>query len=42
MFAIDYPYESTARAVEFLIYAPLSKDELAQISHRNADRLLDL
>ncbi|MEU1628512.1 amidohydrolase family protein [Streptomyces sp. NPDC020096] len=42
MFAVDYPYESTSQAVDFLTSAPLAHDELAKISHRNAERLLRL
>jgi 2,3-dihydroxybenzoate decarboxylase len=42
MFAVDYPYESTERAVEFLTTAPLVPDDLARVAHRNADQLLRL
>ena len=42
MFAIDYPYESSERAVEFLTTAPLPADDLARVAHRNADQLLGL
>ncbi|KUM95462.1 amidohydrolase [Streptomyces yokosukanensis] len=42
MFAIDYPYELTSQAVDFLASAPLADDELPKISHRNAERLLRL
>lgn len=44
MFSTDYPYrydsEDTGR--EFLAQAPLSFDDKAKISHRNAERLLKL
>jgi 2,3-dihydroxybenzoate decarboxylase len=42
MFAVDYPYESNERAVEFLITAPLEADDLERVAHRNADELLRL
>ncbi|GAA3061061.1 amidohydrolase family protein [Pseudonocardia yunnanensis] len=42
MFAIDYPYESTADAVRFLRSAPFSETDLARISHRNAERVFRL
>ncbi|MCH6165671.1 amidohydrolase family protein [Pseudonocardia alaniniphila] len=42
MFAVDYPYESTADAVRFLRSAPFSETDLARISHRNAERVFRL
>ncbi|WP_285775004.1 amidohydrolase family protein [Microtetraspora sp. NBRC 13810] len=42
MFAIDYPYESTAEAAAFLDGAPFAPDDLARIAHGNADRVLRL
>ncbi len=42
MFAVDYPYESSQPAVEFLNSAPLDPDDLARVAHRNADELLHL
>lgn len=42
MFAVDYPYEPTGRAVRFLDSAPFSATDLARIAHANADRLLRL
>ena len=39
MFAVDYPYEDSAPATRFLTEAPLSNEERALISHRNAERL---
>jgi 2,3-dihydroxybenzoate decarboxylase len=42
MFAVDYPYESTARAVSFLDTAPLAEPDRARIAHTNAERLLRL
>jgi 2,3-dihydroxybenzoate decarboxylase len=40
LFAIDYPYESSGDAVEFLRGLPLSRPELNKIAHGNAERLL--
>lgn len=42
MFAIDYPFEFTAEAAEFLESAPLTDEDRAKISHRNAEQLLHL
>ncbi|GAA3435071.1 amidohydrolase family protein [Kutzneria kofuensis] len=42
LFAIDYPYESTAEAVEFLRTAPYAPADLARIAHSNAERVLRL
>jgi 2,3-dihydroxybenzoate decarboxylase len=42
MFAIDYPFESTADAVEFLRTAPYTPRDLERIAHRNAERILRL
>jgi 2,3-dihydroxybenzoate decarboxylase len=42
LFAIDYPYESTAEAVEFLTTAPYAPADLQRIAAGNADRLLRL
>jgi len=42
MFAIDYPYESTATAVSFLDSAPLPPADLEQVAFRNATRVLRL
>ena len=40
LFAIDYPFESTAEAVEFLRTAPYTSRDLERIAHRNAERIL--
>jgi 2,3-dihydroxybenzoate decarboxylase len=40
LFAIDYPYEATAEAVEFLRTAPYAPADLERIAHGNAERLL--
>ncbi|MBO0862967.1 MAG: amidohydrolase [Chloracidobacterium sp.] len=42
MFAIDYPYESSAHAVEFLRTAPYTQSNLGSIAHGNAERILRL
>jgi predicted TIM-barrel fold metal-dependent hydrolase len=39
MFAVDYPYEDSAEATEFLRTADLTDDQRAKISHGNAERL---
>lgn len=40
MFAIDYPYEETATAAQFLETLPLPESDLEKISFRNAENLL--
>jgi 2,3-dihydroxybenzoate decarboxylase len=42
MFAVDYPYESTAEAVAFLDSAPLAAQDRARVAHANAERILRL
>jgi 2,3-dihydroxybenzoate decarboxylase len=42
LFAVDYPYESTADAVHSLDSAPLAVSDRAQIAHGNAERILHL
>ena len=42
MFAIDYPYEETSTAAQFLDTLQLPAPELAQISYQNAERLLGI
>jgi 2,3-dihydroxybenzoate decarboxylase len=42
LFAIDYPFESTAEAVEFLRTAPYTPADLERIAHGNAERILRL
>jgi predicted TIM-barrel fold metal-dependent hydrolase len=42
LFAIDYPFESSADSVEFLRAAPYTKPELERIAHGNAERILRL
>jgi 5-carboxyvanillate decarboxylase len=42
MFAIDYPYEDSTIATEFLHAADLDQSQRAKISHGNAERLFGL
>ena len=42
MFAIDYPYESSSIAVEFLKSAPLSDTTREKIAWKNAERILKI
>jgi 2,3-dihydroxybenzoate decarboxylase len=42
LFSIDYPYESTKEAVEFIDNAPLSEIDREKICHLNAERVLNL
>jgi hypothetical protein len=42
LFSVDYPYSTNTRGRDFLDSLPLSPDEIAKISHRNAETLLGL
>ncbi|OJZ74654.1 amidohydrolase [Mycobacterium paraffinicum] len=42
MFAIDYPYEHSGPAVDFLRRLPLAPADLAKIAHGNAERVLKI
>ncbi|UGY04624.1 amidohydrolase family protein [Bradyrhizobium quebecense] len=42
MFSVDYPYESTAIAADFIESAPITEDVRAQVCSRNAERILKL
>ena len=42
MFSIDYPFESTEKAVQFIRTAPLAPADQARVAHVNAERLLRL
>jgi len=42
MFSIDYPFESTQAAVQFIRTAPLAPADQARVAHVNAERILRL
>lgn len=42
LFSVDYPYSANTRGRDFLESLPLSPDEIAKISYRNAENLLRL
>ncbi len=42
MFSVDYPYESTADSVDFIMRAPVSEIDRAKLCHLNAERVLHL
>ncbi len=42
LFAVDYPYESSKEAVEFIDSIPMEDNDKEQICHLNAERLLKL
>jgi 5-carboxyvanillate decarboxylase len=42
MFAVDYPYEASEPATEFLREATLTPAQRAKISHGNAERLFGI
>jgi len=42
MFAIDYPYEDSSAATEFLRTADLTDSQRAKISHANAERVFGI
>jgi 2,3-dihydroxybenzoate decarboxylase len=42
MFSVDYPYEDSQVAAEFIDSAPVSNEVRAGICHGNAKRLLRL
>ena len=42
MFSIDYPFESTEKAVQFIRTAPLAPADQARVAHVNAERILRL
>jgi hypothetical protein len=42
LFSVDYPYSANTRGRDFLDSLPLSPDEIAKISYRNAETLLGL
>jgi 2,3-dihydroxybenzoate decarboxylase len=42
MFSIDYPFESTGQAAEFMRTAPLAPADKERVAHANAERILRL
>ncbi len=42
MFSIDYPFEWTEKAVQFIQTAPLAPTDQARVAHVNAERILRL
>jgi 2,3-dihydroxybenzoate decarboxylase len=42
MFSIDYPFESTGPAAEFMRTAPLAPADKERVAHANAERILRL
>ena len=42
LFAVDYPFERTEEAVEFVRTAPLSRDVMNKLTHENAQRLFKI
>ena len=42
LFSVDWPYESNAAAVDFLLRQPLAPRDLEKIAHLNAKRILRL
>lgn len=42
MFSIDYPYESTEKAVQFMRTAPLAPADQERVAYANAERILRL
>lgn len=42
LFAVDYPYESNMKAVQFMDSAPICDDDKEKIYHGNAEKLLNL
>ncbi|MDE1008601.1 MAG: amidohydrolase family protein, partial [Paraburkholderia fungorum] len=42
MFSVDYPYESTAIAADFIEQAPLDEKVRNLVCHGNAERIFKL
>ena len=42
MYAIDYPYEQTAEAVDFIRAAPLDDETMRKVTHANAEALFGI
>jgi len=41
-FSVDYPFESTGQATEFMRTAPLAPADKERVAHANAERILRL
>jgi 2,3-dihydroxybenzoate decarboxylase len=42
MFSIDYPFETSKKAVDFMLAAPLAPGDKEKVAHANAERILRL
>ena len=42
MFSVDYPFEASGQAADFMRTAPLAPADMARVSHANAERILRL
>jgi 2,3-dihydroxybenzoate decarboxylase len=42
MFSIDYPFERSAKSVDFMSSAPLAPADKEKVAHGNAERILRL
>ncbi len=42
MFSVDYPYESSKIAAQFIEKAPINKEQLEKICYKNAEKVLKL
>ena len=42
LFSVDYPFCATTQGRDFLDHLPISTDDKTKISHRNAEKLLDI
>jgi 2,3-dihydroxybenzoate decarboxylase len=42
MFSIDYPFEPTGKAADFIRSAPLAPADKEKVAHANAERILQL
>ena len=42
MWAVDYPYQETVEATQWLNEAPISESDKAKIFHKNAERIFKI
>ena len=42
MWAVDYPYQETAEATQWLNDAPISESDKEKIFHKNAERIFKI